>query len=321
MGLINLKIDPKFKSLVCELTARDKSQLEYDILTNGCNDPIITWNGFIIDGYNRYEICVNHNISFKIRNMKFDCREAAVAWICNNELNKDNIPEETKRHLIGTQYISERISESKRNPRGVNQYTYDDSSDESAAPSSKSIVKQTDDDIIQKISDKHHLSNATIRKYVVYSKALENIRIKEPNLFKKILSGACKVSHGNILELAKLRTEELKIINNEIDIHQQRFFNYKQMRKIINSITNNKDCNTLQDNSTNSFLYIAQNNKIHCLTHEISLCINTIEQIQKHTNFSKITLTAKHNLLKALERIIFESQILLSLIKITIDNE
>ena len=50
-----LKIEPKFKNLIRPLQRKEYLQLEQNILSDGCRDPIITWNGVIVDGHNRYE--------------------------------------------------------------------------------------------------------------------------------------------------------------------------------------------------------------------------------------------------------------------------
>lgn len=126
MELLKLQIDPEFKGLIPKLRTNEYLQLESNIMTDGCREAIITWNGIIVDGHNRYEICHRHNIPFQIKEMEFDCREAVISWICANQLGRRNISEETRKYLIGMQYQTEKIAASKRNARGINQYTVDD---------------------------------------------------------------------------------------------------------------------------------------------------------------------------------------------------
>lgn len=68
-----LKIEPKFKNLIRPLQRKEYLQLEQNILSDGCRDPIITWNGVIVDGHNRYEICMRHQIPFAVLEMDFSC--------------------------------------------------------------------------------------------------------------------------------------------------------------------------------------------------------------------------------------------------------
>ena len=118
-----LKIDKAFKNLIRPLQRKEFLQLEADILENGCREPIVVYDGFIIDGHNRYEICTKHNIPFSIAEMAFECKEEAIAWICAHQLCRRNITDETRKFLIGMQYESEKIVYSRKNILGVNQYS------------------------------------------------------------------------------------------------------------------------------------------------------------------------------------------------------
>ena len=80
-GLPILKTDKGFKNLIPPLHRQEYLQLEQNLIEDGCIDPIITWNGIIIDGHNRYEICHRQNIPFRVVSMEFECREEVVAWI------------------------------------------------------------------------------------------------------------------------------------------------------------------------------------------------------------------------------------------------
>ena len=104
-----IRIDPDFKSLIRPLQRTEYLQLEQNIIQDGCRDPITIWNGYIIDGHNRYEICMRHHIPFQTRTMEFEYREQVIAWICANQLGRRNITEETRRFLIGIQYENEKI--------------------------------------------------------------------------------------------------------------------------------------------------------------------------------------------------------------------
>ena len=57
MKLTALKIDPEFQGKIPPLTSAELDQLEKNIVSDGkVINPIIVWNGLIIDGHNRYAI-------------------------------------------------------------------------------------------------------------------------------------------------------------------------------------------------------------------------------------------------------------------------
>ena len=59
-----LTIDQDFKDLIRPLRSQEYLQLEENLLADGCREPIVVWNGVIVDGHNRYEICKKHGIAF-----------------------------------------------------------------------------------------------------------------------------------------------------------------------------------------------------------------------------------------------------------------
>lgn len=231
-----LTIKPEYKNLIRPLTQKEYLQLEENILRDGCLNPIITWNGFIIDGHNRYEICTKHRIPFQTKDMNFDSNEEVIAWICANQLGRRNISEETRKFLIGMQYESEKIIAERRNPTGINQYsdTADiTKSDVDTPPYSERSHRST----ALRIATENHISAATVQKYARFTRALEIIGSKEPELVPKILSGRYKVSHNNIMELAELSSSELSKINKQLNRRRNPYFPYAQTRSVISQST------------------------------------------------------------------------------------
>lgn len=232
MELLKLEIDPEFKALIPKLRTNEYLQLESNIMMDGCREAIITWNGIIVDGHNRYEICHRHKIPFRIKEMEFDCREAVIAWICANQLGRRNISEEVRKYLIGMQYQTEKIAASKRNARGVNQYTIEDHHDTQEVELTPSEITHR---TATRIAEEHHISHGTVQKYANYSRALDEISKHEPKLTAKILSGNYKISHKNVVELSKLSPEEMKRVNRRIDRSSAPFVQYKRTRTVINN--------------------------------------------------------------------------------------
>ena len=58
---MELRIDPEFESKIPPLSAEEFRQLEENILSDGIViNPIIVWNGVIVDGHNRFHILEKH---------------------------------------------------------------------------------------------------------------------------------------------------------------------------------------------------------------------------------------------------------------------
>ena len=112
MNLNALKIDPEFQGKIPPLNFEEEQQLEQNILHEGrLLNPIIIWNGFILDGHTRYRILRKHPlIAYQIQEIELDNRYAALSWICQNQLGRRNLDPERKKFLMGKLYESEKLA-------------------------------------------------------------------------------------------------------------------------------------------------------------------------------------------------------------------
>jgi hypothetical protein len=74
------------------LAPDELAQLEANILRDGCRDPLVVWDGILIDGHNRHEICVRHELPFETTEMAFEDRTHAIEWIIRNQFGRRNLP-------------------------------------------------------------------------------------------------------------------------------------------------------------------------------------------------------------------------------------
>ena len=88
---MEITIDPEFKALIPPLAADELRQLEENILRDGCRDPLVVWDGRLIDGHNRYEICTRNNIPFQIVEIQFESSTHARIWMRNNQAGRRNL--------------------------------------------------------------------------------------------------------------------------------------------------------------------------------------------------------------------------------------
>lgn len=229
-----LKINPDFKFLISPLQRREYLQLEENIIKDGCREPIVVWDGVIIDGHNRYEICTRHQIPFAIQEMDFECIEAAFAWICSNQLGRRNITEETRKFLIGRQYDAEKRALKKHTKQVENGIIPEDTT---LPYVPEEVVERTPGErhnpTASRIANENHISHGTVEKYAIYSRAIDTIARKEPAIVPKILGGKYKISHNNIVELSKLPPEDIKKVGRRIERMKQPFVQYKNTRGII----------------------------------------------------------------------------------------
>ena len=121
---MDLIIDPEFADKIPPLTEEEYRLLEENILADGkIISPLITWNGIIVDGHNRYRILQAHpEIPYETMEMEFSDRYAVIVWICRNQLGRRNLTDEQKKFLTGKRYEAEK----KQNQWRGNQYVSSD---------------------------------------------------------------------------------------------------------------------------------------------------------------------------------------------------
>jgi len=103
--LYDLTIDPELRDLIPPLSEEERRMLEDSIARDGCDTPLTVWNGTIVDGHNRYEICHARGIPFAIEEKDFDDRDAVMFWMLERQLARRNL-NSYQRSLIGLKYES-----------------------------------------------------------------------------------------------------------------------------------------------------------------------------------------------------------------------
>ena len=86
-----MQIKDEFKKLIPALSVEEFKQLEQNCLAEGIREKIITWNGFIIDGHNRYKIATKHKLKFETESKEFDSDDDVKEWMILNQFGRRNL--------------------------------------------------------------------------------------------------------------------------------------------------------------------------------------------------------------------------------------
>lgn len=295
-AVYQLKINKDFRDLICPLNRNEYLQLEANLLADGCRAPIVVWQGVIVDGHNRYEICTRHGIPFAILEMDFFDREEAIAWICNNQLGRRNISEETRKFLIGKQYEAEKLSASHRNVTGINQHSGKDGAPDITIIAKPSSTMHGAHTTANRIAQENHLSHATVQKYAQFARAVETIGEREPDLAAKLLSGNYKMSHENVIALSQLEESELRAFNDRISSKAQAS-EYKAMRGELERAAG---LARRQEPSVKDMPSYDPDSEVVGLSLTIPSWASSIDRVRDKTDFRRISSRARQDLIAAL---------------------
>ena len=204
---MELRIDPEFEGKIPPLTTEEFQQLENNILADGVViNPIIVWDGVIVDGHNRYRIVNKHpEIRFSTCEKTFSDRYEAIAWICKNQLGRRNLTKEQKKYLIGKQYEAEKASHG--GDRG-NQYTNLASSQIGNLPNKEKTC--------ERIAGENGISKNSVLRAEAFSKAVDIADEVEPGIRDEILAGKIKPTEKDVHALARADPEERPAIIEEM---------------------------------------------------------------------------------------------------------
>ena len=217
MNLNALKIDPEFQGKIPPLTFEELNQLEANILRDGrIINPIIVWQGLIVDGHNRYTIAKKHpEIPFTVHEKEFASRYEAIIWICKNQLGRRNLTPEQKKFLIGKQYS---VEHRKPGGNGNNQHT---AAAKKTAPEELCQFDTipptaTEASVRKQIAERNNVSESYVARSEKFMRGVEIMEQMMPGTKEKILSGQFKVRDADMHRLARADFPNRKQIVHEI---------------------------------------------------------------------------------------------------------
>ncbi len=118
---MTIKIDKEFEQLLPPLSEGDLEALEESLLEEGCRDPLILWNGIVVDGHNRYRLCTKHSLPFKTVEREFKDRDDAKLWILKNQLARRNVSDFQRIEIVSKikPLIAARAKERQESGKGA----------------------------------------------------------------------------------------------------------------------------------------------------------------------------------------------------------
>lgn len=212
-----IKINEDFKRLIPALTADEFKQLEDNILKEGIREKIITWNGFIIDGHNRYEISQKWNLDFETESKHFKDEDDVILWMIDNQNGRRNLTDgwkyklqQRKKEILLKKGIEKKIEAGKKYGEGY----------------------KKEEEVLSTIDKSSHNTQKEIAKTLNWSTgkvAMADIVFKKasPEVEEKVLNNEITINQA----YQEIKKEEKK----EIQIEKK-----KQYEKRIETVLNNE---------------------------------------------------------------------------------
>lgn len=88
----NIVVNEELKAYIEPLTPDEHEALERSLLAEGCRDALVLWGDVLVDGHNRYGICVKHGIPFRtVQHPHFRSVEDVHLWMIDQHLGRRSV--------------------------------------------------------------------------------------------------------------------------------------------------------------------------------------------------------------------------------------
>jgi len=199
-------LDEEFKALLPALDKESFAQFEENIIENGCMIPLVLWDNILIDGFNRYKICMEHDIPFKTISKEFDSRERVLIWIILNQVSRRNLTPLQLSYYRGLHYMVDKAL--VKNASGKNQYSEVKSQNETK-PQNLSTASR--------LAMQYNVSRNTVLRDSQVAEAIDILGEASPEAKRNVLSGAAGITRKQLKELLTGTEEEVSDIAAKIE--------------------------------------------------------------------------------------------------------
>lgn len=165
-----IRIDEELENLLPKLEVEKYNLLRADIIKNGCVNPIIVWNGLIVDGHNRYRICKENNIEFKTKEMNFANKQEAMIWAWTTQKARRNVDDGTLFRIAEKfrPYYEQKAKEQQG--KRTDLFQKPEKSEETTFVPNDINVEEEKSDTIQKLADIAGVGRNTMNKVIQIQK-------------------------------------------------------------------------------------------------------------------------------------------------------
>lgn len=170
---MTIQVNPRFKSLIPPLAPEELAQLESNIVTDGCRDPLVTWNNTLLDGHNRFEICTRLKLPFNTTPINLPNEDAAMDWIDTNQLGRRNLAPDQLSYIRGRLYNRKKRTKAEAGAMG----------------GSSKLQSDTCLDTATAIADKHGVSRATVIRDGKRAEAIDKLAEIKPEEAEAVRNG------------------------------------------------------------------------------------------------------------------------------------
>ena len=206
--------DETFKALNIPISQEARKELDRKIKKGETVPPIISWKGRILTGYEQDEICLKYHRHFAAtKEMSFPRKTDAIAWLCHEQLKRNDLNWAASAWLISRLY--EALRDIAKRHAARDDFQYKRLSPTPAASTISSGPPRESGSILKELGVEFNCHKDTIHRYVRYGRLLDKLEELVPGSRIKILTGSQTVMISHLPALLKMPVEQLEQMIND----------------------------------------------------------------------------------------------------------
>jgi DNA modification methylase len=211
-----MQILQELESLIPPLSNEEFKQLERNILEEGIREPLITWNGILIDGHNRYRIAQEHDMNYETLEKEFENINRVKEWMIHNQFGRRNLSN-YQRSVLALQLEDVFREKAKENLKIYNGNQYD-------APLQISAN-------LQKIDTRKEISKVANVSHDTIAKVKKIEANATPEVKARLNTGTMSINEA--YKEIKKEEKELNFIENKKEFNKEILHNEKYKSEYI----------------------------------------------------------------------------------------
>jgi len=195
---MQITVDNELKSYIRPLKDEEYEKLKESILIEGIRDPLVVWQGILLDGYHRYKIAQEHGLDYKTVEVELPDRDTAKEWILVNQLGRRNLTEQEASYYRGKLYSARKQQGARTDLTSGNNYQKLSRAEE--------------------LGKQYGVSEKTVRNDEQFSKAVDKVAEEVGEEAKRaILSGKANIPKFKVEKLIEVKQEVPDLIEPILD--------------------------------------------------------------------------------------------------------
>ncbi|MBQ8667578.1 MAG: hypothetical protein IJ526_12040 [Lachnospiraceae bacterium] len=283
---MEIKTKEQFDRLIQPLDDPGRRRLREEVFSDNSKRKVHVWRGYHLSDKERYEACVDAMVVPQIEYMEFDNWIEAAIYICNTELQREDLSHEYKKYLVGQSFNY--LKRSRRE---------DNLSDAKYCVASE-------------VAAKRYLASGTVIKYSVFAEAVDVIFDQSREFARSILSGEIRISHENMIELSRLKPDEIRAVAKSAGEENLERISLSYIRNEVkwshvqqrapSSRRERRERKIAEKPAIRQMPEYDPDSEVNSLCMTIDSWISSIQRVDNSENLSKITTKASLRLMKKL---------------------